>query len=263
MTVAIGLVCKDGVLVAADSMGSDQMTAAPMTKVRALSKAPVIWTSSGTQYVSEEVALELGRLDASTGKDGGPLACFAEPNLTALRNAIKAPLQKAMRAAYDSCLSAPPGAQQHPFFTTFLILGYSNETPWFLEVSGDGQLNWHTEGKFYATGSGGPFATVARGLMDHYIVDDLTLEQGKLIAYRTIQTTIDVSSMFVGGPVRIAVCDSEGPRLLDADEMERIAHAVDGWKAIEAESLTSLSVDATEAPGEEAVEEPPTLEQTE
>jgi hypothetical protein len=101
----------------------------------------------------------------------------------------------------------------------------------------DGQINWHTEHRFYAVGSGGEFASVAHGLMSHYISDDLTLEHGKLLAYRTIDTTINVSSSGVGPPVQIAICDNNGPRILDDDEIKAVSTAVDRWKELEVETL--------------------------
>lgn len=242
MTVAIGLVCKDGVLVAADSMGSEVSIATVSRKVRPFAKAPCIWTASGSVYVMEEAIPELHKLD-SNGPDSSPLSCLTAPDLGALRNQLKNAIHKSMKTAYASALSATPlpaGLVPPAFATTFLMLGYAQGTPWFLEFAPDGQINWHTESGYYATGSGGPFATVALGLMQHYVKSELSLEDGKLLAFRTIQTTIEVSSGGVGPPVQIAVCDDSGPRVLGDAEMNAVADSVERWKTLESDSLTML-----------------------
>lgn len=263
MTVAIGLVCKDGVLVASDSMGSDESTARRSQKVHTFGRSPIVWTASGSVYVMEEVTLALEKLDQS-GSPAAPMAAFTQPDLNGLRHQLRVAINKSMLAAYGTALASQPLApgQIHPnFVTNFVVLGYVNETPWFLEFAADGELNWHTEAKFYAIGSGGPFATVALGLMSHYMKDDLSLEDGKLLAYRTIDTTIEVSNRGVGPPVQIAICDKDGARILAEDEIKALATGVDRWKAIESESLNSLkggeslaaTVDVDELPSMEAL----------
>lgn len=245
MTVAIGLVCKDGVLVASDSMGSNQLIAQRVVKVRKFENNPVIWTGSGSVYVMEEVEAALKQ-----GLDAKDQNVFTEPKLLLLRGKLKDAVVPAMRKCYTSALStAPfaPGSTSQNFVADFLLLGYSNGSPWFLEIAGDGQLNWHTDNRFYATGSGGPFATVCHGLLRHYLEDDLTLDQATLVAYRAIATTCDVSSGFVGLPVQMAVVDQYGARVLTEAEVEEIGVGVERWKAVEAGTLRMTPETAKES----------------
>ncbi len=247
MTVAIGLVCKDGVLVASDSMASDPQTAHTVTKIFKLDTCPVVWTASGSVYVIEEVGHALSGIDKPNAKTGGPPIAFAEPNLTALRSSLTAAIHRTMRACYESALAStpfPPGAIAPNFQTSFLVAGYANSTTWLLEFAEDGQVNWHTKFGFYAIGSGGPFARVAHGLMAHYLSNPLTVEQGARVAYRAIQTTCEVSPGGVGLPVQIAVVDGEGTRVLEETEISEIETAVERWKTLEAETLTMGTEDA-------------------
>lgn len=249
MTVAIGLVCSDGVLVAADSMASDPPTAHKVQKVFKLDCCPVVWTASGSIYVIEEVQQALAGIDRANEKTGEPPAIFAKPDLPNLRAKLKNTITPKMRECYGSALSTtpfPPGSTAPSFATTFLACGFANETPWLLEVAVDGQINWHTDFGFYAIGSGGPFATVARGLMAHYLDTPLTLEQGKLVAYRAIETTCEVSPGGVGLPVRMAVVDKEGAKVLSDAEIEQIGYAVTRWKTLEVDTLLMTS-DAAKA----------------
>jgi ATP-dependent protease HslVU (ClpYQ) peptidase subunit len=88
-------------------------------------------------------------------------------------------------------------------------------TPYFFEVAHDGQRNWHTAAKFYAIGSGGDFASVANALMEHYLEgEELTVNLGMRLAFRTIKATCRVSSQYVREPVQLAVVDKNGARTL-------------------------------------------------
>jgi proteasome beta subunit len=236
VTVAIGLVCKDGVIVASDSMATTaQQTAVETVKVQAFSNNPVIWTSSGSVYVKEEVEAEI-RLKL----DDQAHDMFTEPQTLLLRKKLREVVHSAVRKCYTSALSTAPwpaGQIAASFITDFMFLGYANGTPWFLEIDMQGQVNWHTKPRFYAIGSGGTFASVCHALMKHYIVDDLLLEHGKQLAYRAIETTCDVSSGGVGPPVQIAVVDEHGPSVLTQDEVRKIEAAVARWKELEADPI--------------------------
>ena len=141
MTVAIGLVCNDGVLVASDSMASNQMIAVSAVKVQAFEHNPVVWTSAGSVYVKEEVEAEL-----SARLDDKPNAFFTEPKTLLLRGKIKDTMHPAVQKCYKSALAAtpfPPGQIATSFAAEFMLLGYANQTSWFLEIDQQGQINWH------------------------------------------------------------------------------------------------------------------------
>lgn len=240
MTVALGLICTDGVLVASDSMGTGEGFAAQAVKVHTFGRCPAVWTGSGSVFVMEEV-MEVFNREANAGTREAPSAAWTQPIPKAIRTNLGKQVNKAMGEAYGRALSSSPMTPNliHPnFVTNFLVLGFANNTPWFLEFAATGEMNWHTEEGFYAVGSGGPFATVAHALMRHYATSPgLTLELGKRLAYRTIQTTIDVSPAGVGPPVQIAICDAQGARVIDSEEISEIGTAVDGWKTLETETL--------------------------
>jgi 20S proteasome alpha/beta subunit len=241
VTVAIGLVCKDGVLVASDSMASDPQTAHNVKKVFRLDCCPVVWTASGSVYVIEEVQNSLRGIDQPNAHTKGPPVAFAEPNLPALRSSLKGAILRTMQTCYQGALASTPipvGQTAASFVTSFLVLGYANSKPWFLEFAQDGQVNWHTDFGFYAIGSGGPFARVAHGLMAHYLSVPLSLRDGMKVAYRAIETTCEVSSSSVGLPVQIALVDGEGPRVLDPAEISEIGDLVARWKTLEVDTLT-------------------------
>ena len=267
MTVAIGLVCADGVVVAADSMSTSPDHTAILTgrKVNALSTIPAVWTASGSVYVIEEVRAALADLDSKAAGEPVLLEPFTTPKPDQVRGNLKRTIQPAQKECYQSAMGVnmipqPGGGAVHPFATDFLVLGYANGEPYFLELAHDGQLNWHTKEGFYAVGSGGAFATVARGLMAHYLEgSELPVEQGLWAAYRTIETTCSVSSGFVGGPVQLAVVDDNGPRVLEAAEVDQVKSAVAAWKQQERDVLR----EAFETPrADEQSDVPPELNES-
>jgi 20S proteasome alpha/beta subunit len=248
VTVALGLVCKDGVLVASDSMASSGPLAAPTIKVRAMDRLPMVWTAAGSVYVADEIATEFKKLDdpARAVPD-----LWTKPDPGKARDAVKANLHRAMKAAYASYVSAsppPPGAIPDSHASEFLVLGYGPDGHYFLHCSVDGSINDHAKDKLHAIGSGGAFASVARGLMAHYLARDITLHQGKMLAHRTISTVCDVSSSGVAPPVQIAVVDDTGARVLSTEEINEIDTAVQGWVELERDTLLDEAATVTQDP---------------
>jgi 20S proteasome alpha/beta subunit len=242
MTVALALICSDGVLVASDSMASNGPIASTAVKVRRLTQQPIVWTASGSVFIIEEAAQQLTNLEAQIGQIPQVLAAFSQPELDVIRQHIANCLKQTMRQCYASAL--PFGANQqvnnshHPFITDFLVTGYTQATPYLLEIANDGQVNWHTAEGFYAIGSGGVFAAVAQGLMKHYLDGGpLPLQYGMQLAYRTIETACEVSSMWVRTPVQLAIVDKGGARVLNHAEIEQLRDEVSGWKQLERDAL--------------------------
>lgn len=260
MTVAIALVCSDGALVAADSTASSGAIAVNAVKVHIFETVPLVWAAAGAVYVIEEIVTELTTLQVNLTKTESTAAEFTQPNLGALRGKLHANVTRVMKRCYGAALpfglqQVAPGTGTHPFATDCLFAGFANGTAYLLEVSRDGQVNWHTEEAFYAVGSGGEFAAVAQALMKHHLDEGpLPLTLGMQVAYRTIETTCEVSSAHVGMPVQMAVVDSSGTRLVDVAEMDEIRTGVAGWKQLERDVLRGTVGSQLEPP-----EAPPQL----
>jgi 20S proteasome alpha/beta subunit len=245
VTVAIGLVCSDGVIVASDSMGTAGNTARPMQKVFAEKDLKLVWTAAGMKFVIEEIEQVID--DIARGSAAASVKpSFNEPNLNGIRDRLGKRVSDRVKMCYEAALPyglnqlVAPQVPRHAFASDFLFLGWANKTPWFLEIAGDGQMNWHTAEGFAAVGSGGEFAMVAQALMKHHIEGPITVDDGLLIAYRAIETTCQVSSHYVGLPVRLAVVTDNGARILDGAETDKIRDEVEGWRKVEADTLVNL-----------------------
>jgi 20S proteasome alpha/beta subunit len=270
MTVALALICSDGVLVASDSMASDGPVASNAVKVHCFADQPIVWTASGSVFVIEEAAQQLAIMETKIGENAEAQAAFGKPDLAIIRQNVAGCLKATMAQCYGSAL--PFGNQQqvngnHPFITDFVITGYTQGMPYLLEVAHDGQVNWHyardaraswsSDEGFCAIGSGGAFASVAQGLMKHYLESGpLPLQYGMQLAYRTIETACEVSSMWVRTPVQLAIVDEGGARLLDHAGIEQLKDEVAGWKQLERDALWRK---VSDVPAEE-LETPPTFQ---
>lgn len=235
MTVALGILCSDGVVLASDSMGTAGMRASMAQKVHCLDKLPVAWTAAGAVYTIEEGESALRSLDIQVFDDEATRLRWLSPERQLIRQILATSLRGAMRDCYNSMLSGMQPAAD------FLVGGWSSNQGWLLEVAGDGQLNWHNDTKFYAVGTGGDFANVAQGLMAHYFEgDDLDVDNGLRVAYRAIETTCNVSSQWVGLPVQLGTVTSAGAAVLTREEVDAVGTAVDRWKKLERDTLLQL-----------------------
>lgn len=257
MTVALGLVCNDGVLIATDSMGSDGPVASESKKVRQLAPFPAVWTASGSVFVMEEVQREV--FDDLKKRQNQHSRSFRDCEQEKIRAALAPNVAKTMTQAYARHTQPVYPGQPHPFGTDFLVLGYGNGKPWFLELAANGECNWHTERGFKAIGSGGGMAAAAQALMRHHTAEGpMALEYGMPLAYRVIDTVIRTSSRGVGPPVQMAVVDDSGSRIIAEDEHEKLKNSVAGWEQIERDALRGL----TEASEGDADELPAPVEES-
>jgi 20S proteasome alpha/beta subunit len=263
VTVAIGLVCSDGVVVASDSMSSGGArfgVAATVQKVYAMKHVPVVWTGSGHVYVMEEVEKSISELDTLLSEPSSAVALqtFQTPDTEAIRTTLSQDVRKTMLACYKEAL--PRGLEQtdprlggiHPFMTDFIFLGNANNTPWLLEIAAGGGVEWHTSQRFFALGSGGDAASAAEVVLHHYVGDDLPTKLGVGFAFRLVQATCEVSTGGVRPPVQLAIADTEGAKVLTeiGEEDQAMVSFVQQWKESERDTLRKFGVQPPE-------EEPP------
>jgi len=227
VTVAIGLVCSDGVLVASDSMGSTGRVAAPIVKVHAMTAAPTVWTYAGSLFMGQQVEEVLS--DPTLDKPGVPPTALVEV------------LPPRMNAAY-STLSVPPGGSTKDLTahaTEVLILGWHDGKPTFSRVQHDlAVVDCHAD-RLVAIGSGHEYASVVRAALAHYLDSPVDLHLGTVLAYRVISTVCDVSSWNVAAPVQIGVADDTGARVLSPDQIDELGDLSSRWVAVERSSLAT------------------------
>lgn len=218
MTVALGIVCTDGVLVASDSMGSSGPVATHVDKVRALEHNGVIWVFSGPQYVGQQVETAIAQSDDDRQSPCSPAS-------------LSASLCDVIKEAYDVPV-VPPGGNHEDlknYRSEALLLGWQGGQPAFFHVPSDLAPVECREGHFLAIGSGHEYASVVAAALAHHTGKPLTLDKAMLVAFRIVTTVCKVSSWGVGLPVQMAIADESGARVLLRDELERIETGYQRW----------------------------------
>lgn len=222
MTIALGMVCADGVLVASDSMGSSGMIARQVTKVYALESQPVIWARAGSDFVTERIQRVVKLKDL--GDPGWSLRDLSDEVVAAVRDAYGVPV-------------APPNEKEQFDHSTELLLLAWSDGPAMLHVPADLATVDCTERARATIGSGHDAASAAGAALSHYSgnTEGISLAKGCLIAYRLVSAVCQVSSWGVGPPVQIAVADSDGARVLAQAELDELDLSVERWLASERE----------------------------
>jgi hypothetical protein len=242
MTVAVGMVCSDGVLVASDSMGSSGLIARQVTKVHAFKEQPIIWTRAGSEFVTQRVRNTMASHDVA-GSDVTPLGMVGD-------------LTAAIREAYGVPQTPPTHASAEDKWdhsTELLVLSWG-ESPSMIHVPADLAAIECSERWFATIGSGHDAASAVQAALAHYSrTAPPTLERGCLIAYRLIEAVCSVSSWGVGVPVQIAVADSLGARILSQAEIDELDTGVERW--LETERVSFMG-EARHKTGEPTVDLP-------
>lgn len=245
MTVAIGLLCSDGAVIASDSMASAGPRAGLGQKVFATPNLRIAWGVAGAFTTFPHIEKHMVDLDANAQADPA-LAAFFEggPRDDAI-NQIAATVRNALLASYSSQVPhglAAVAGNGHPFAANTLAVGWCGDAPYMLVVNFDASVEvWQMHQRSAAIGSGGDFATVAHSLSGHFMEDaPIPVELGLQLAWRTIDATITVSTHGVGPPVQMAVVNAEGARVLTPQEAEDVGTAVSAWRQVERDTFLNL-----------------------
>jgi hypothetical protein len=91
--------------------------------------------------------------------------------------------------------------------------------------------------------------------VSHYDIAKLTLLQGQVLAYRTIEDAVATAAFGLGGQVQMCVATRDGARQVDKAEIDAIVDAIKIVKGKEIEALGALA--PSEAPASAGVEAKP------
>ena len=126
---------------------------------------------------------------------------------------------------------------------TLLVIGHDEEGYWLLEIDHTNTTTFYEGRGYQAIGSGGSAAFVAQGLLQHYRPREQTIEELRLIAYRTVKTCIDGlgGGLGVGGEAHIWSCTGDRAYEKAAPElMASLGEGLTKWTTIERESLPQV-----------------------
>ncbi|USG99396.1 archaeal proteasome endopeptidase complex subunit beta [Thermococcus argininiproducens] len=194
-TTTVGIVCSDGVVLAADRRAS-----------------------LGNMVISREVT-KIFQVDdhlvlAGAGSVGDILSLVRV--LRAQARLYKAKVGKEMSTKALATLTSNvlSGRRYFPYFGWFLIGGY-DENPKLYSIDMAGGI---TEDKYVSAGSGMEFAY---SVLDNEYNEKITLKKGVKLAIKAINTAIK-RDVFTGDGIMVVIISKEGYKELSKEEVEKI-----------------------------------------
>jgi proteasome beta subunit len=238
VTVILALRCAEGLVIASDSQGTSMLPGGTpvkleTAKVTKLGKH-ILWAGTGAEGCSQ-------RVEAALTPHASKYGVTQEKAKTA--TAIHQAANEVQRKSMQAFVKYQPSVGPETWGGIFC--GWAKDGSWIAEMDPNG--GWQFHDPFAATGSGYAFAHVAIASVRHYDPPTQHLEAAKVIAYRAIETTCDVSAFGVGLPVQLGVVLPTGAKLVTSSELDQTRELVNLWKATEVDTLGEVAPKATSA----------------
>lgn len=229
MTLIAGIVCDDGVILAADSANTDMDagTKQPVEKIKRLGEHKILYGRSGDAGLLQKID------DALQG-------CPHRDVMKRFRQELKARIVPEQQEAVRFHAPYPAQGFNRPPEAILLFAGIVGGQPTLLEIEKDGRDTVYGKdmGNFAAVGSGKPWA---QAIFRPFLYTPRNLELGKVFAYRVMVDAIALASGLIAEPVRIWVIPVNGEiTQVEAVEMERLLHQREMWREMEEEAVGRL-----------------------
>lgn len=188
-TTTIGLVCKDGVVLAAEKKST-------MGNLVASKETDKIFP------LDDHIAMTTAGLSA----DGQALVRYmrAELKLFSVENQRKA----SVKAAATLLSNILHGNKFYPFYVQLIIAGFDSLGPSIYDLDPVGGAE--EEKKFFSTGSGSPMAL---GVLEDSYKDGMSLDEGSKLAVRAIKAAIERDTASGGKAIDVATITKDGIKI--------------------------------------------------
>ena len=196
-TTTVGLICKDGVVLAAEKKSTMGYLVASKETEKILP-------------IADHIAMTI----AGVSGDAQTLARYmkAELKLFEIQNQRKI----SVKGACILLSNILQGSKFFPYYVQLILAGFDDGPKIF---SLDAVGGWEEEKKFFSTGSGSP---IALGVLEDSYKDNLTVEEGKKIALRAIKAATERDIASGGKGADVAVITKEGIKITKYESLENI-----------------------------------------
>ena len=188
-TTTVGLVCKDGVVLATEKKST-------MGYLVASKEAEKIYP------LDDHIAMTIAGLSA----DGQVLARYmrAELKLFSIENERKISVKGAVTLLSNILHSN----KFYPFYVQLIIGGFDSTGPSIYDLDPVGRIE--EEKKFFSTGSGSPMAL---GVLEDTYKEGMSLEEGTKLAVRAIRAAVERDIASGGKAIDVATINKDGIKL--------------------------------------------------
>lgn len=229
MTVVLAIVCRDGVVIGADSQitESDRGLSFPAQKLHPLGSCAA-WGGSGARGVLNDLRPILA--ESAT-------AILEAPDIG---DELQERALPVLRKHYENYIPDVPGEGSGGGVAAYLLAaGYSQGGPWIVEINPNGLIGRYEDVGFHAIGSGAPMAQQAGALLAHFRMTARPVEYGVVGVVRVLEA-LERTSPSVGRPFSVASIREEGAHHLDDKEIAKALKDAQRWRDLEQEALDRL-----------------------
>lgn len=203
-TTTVGIVCKDGIVLAAEKKASMGYLVASKEEMKIVEIMP---------HIGMTEAGMVGDIQALTRYLKAEARLF---ELTSRRKiSVKAAATLLSNILYQGRWSF------FPYYVQLILAGYDEMGPSLFVLSPDGSRL--EDKKFFTTGSGSPMAF---GVLETLYKGNPSLDECKRIAVKAVKAAIERDIASGGKGIDVAVVDKDGFRLLKRTEVEKIIEEV-------------------------------------
>ena len=193
-TTTLGIICKDGVVIAAEKKSTIGF------------------------MVDSKVARKIFQLDDHIGITIAGSVGDALSMIRMLKAQFKLyKLERGpitIKAAATLLSNILQGSKYFPYYNQFILAGYDKRGPQIYSLDPIG--GWSHMDKYYSTGSGSPFAY---GVLEAEYKKNLTVQEGTRLAVKAIKAAVERDIGSGGSGYTIAIIDKNGYRELKESEI--------------------------------------------
>jgi proteasome beta subunit len=201
-TTTVGIVCKDGVVLAAEKKATLGYLVASKDDVKIVQVMP-----------------HIGMTQAGSVGDIQALVRYlkAEATLYELRENKRI----SVNAAATLLANIMYGGRWFPYLVQIILAGYDENGPQLFILHPDGSKL--EEKKFFSTGSGSPMAF---GVLEVLYKDGISVEEAKQIAVKAVKAAVERDIASGGKGIDVAVIDKNGFRMVGEEEIQKILKSI-------------------------------------
>jgi len=199
-TTTVGLICKDGVVLAAEKKSTLGYLVASKESVKILP-------------IEDHIAITI----AGASGDAQALVRYmkAECKLFSIQTKRKISTQAAATLLANILHSGRWTFM--PYMVQLIIAGYDDSGPSIFTLDSIGSVE--EEKKFFSTGSGSP---IALGVLEDKYKEDITVEEGIKLAVKAIKAAIERDIASGGKGIDVAIITQEGFKRIEKEKVESI-----------------------------------------
>ncbi|HZV12519.1 MAG TPA: hypothetical protein VFA55_04845 [Candidatus Kapabacteria bacterium] len=228
MTLVVGILCTDGIVMAADSASS--ILAANVKeltdrKIVACQQQHLLFGASGHVGFIDKIHSSISKITSQT-KD-----------LEKFRKELQQKFAEEHRESRKNHVPFPQQPNDKPPQADCIVAGYLDKKPFLYNFDVDATDSDCTLSKFAAVGSGTPFAHTLF-LPHRSNLLNINLDAGKIIANRIICDAISVTAYGLALPVHVYYMDTQAHiKMADSAEMSQINITCEAWRRMESDAL--------------------------